>query len=105
MAAEQCFERRCPQRLPIDGLIELILGLRLCHGVPVRQRLDPLVPSWRPARGRDRRRSRGLANVDQYPLDRGGLGKEGDDAPIGTAVRADQLGKDSNRRVSSMAHR
>jgi len=34
----------------------------------------------------------------------GGLRDEGDDAPVGTAVRADPLAKNSNRRASSMAH-
>jgi hypothetical protein len=42
--------------------------------------------------------------IREDPPHGGGLRDEGDDAPVGTAVQADPLAKDSNRRASSMAH-
>ena len=76
------------------------------QGLPVLSEIDRwVVPGGRPAGRADAWRLGRLADVGENPLYRGGLGKEGDDAPIGTAVRADQLAKDSNSRVSSMAHR
>ena len=85
------FERRFLQRLLTDGLIELVFWLRLCHRAPVGQGLDGrLVPGGRSTCGRDRRRLGRLADVNQYARDWGGLSDEGDDAPVGAAVRADQ---------------
>ena len=50
-APEHRFERRCPQRLPIDALIELVLALRLCHRIPVRQESIPLSQPGGPRAG------------------------------------------------------
>ena len=57
-AQEHRFERRCPQRLPIDALVKLLLGLS-----PAGARC--LVTTWRAACGRDRRTHRWFADVDE----------------------------------------
>jgi hypothetical protein len=41
---------RLVPRSPADALIELVLGLRLHHGIPVQQGIEPVVPVRRPAR-------------------------------------------------------
>jgi hypothetical protein len=56
-------ERRCPQRLPIDVLIEPVLGLRLCHRVQVRERFELVIPAGWPMTLGDGRRMARLADL------------------------------------------
>jgi hypothetical protein len=94
------------RRLPLHRLVEDVLGLRLGWGVPVGSGLDGrVVPRGRPAGRADPRRLGRLADMVENPLHWSGLGHEGDDAHVGTAVGVDQLAKDLTRRASSMAHR
>ena len=79
------------RRLPLHFLVEDVLGLRLRQGVPVGYGLDRcVVPRGRPAGRADARRLGRLADSQENAPHRGGLGDEGDDAQVGTAVRADQ---------------
>jgi len=63
--------------------------------------VDPLVPPRRSVRGRDRRRPHRLAEVDQYPLDRGDSRTS---AFVGTAaveIRRTDVGSGSTRARSA----
>ena len=92
-ADAQGLERRSESRATggatLHLLAEHVLGLRLYHRVPVRERLQPVVPPRGPACRAGPRRFGRLPDMIQNPLHRYGLGDEGDDAHLCPAARAD----------------
>ncbi len=79
------------RRLPLPLQVEDVLGLGLGQWHPSRVSIDGrVILGGRAASRPDARRRGRLAAVAEHPRHRGGWRDEGDDAPVGTAARADQ---------------